>query len=89
MKIKAQQIRLGEIWYKIEYDKPVTLKKARKNVVSIVEGLVDIINILVENQIVMLKPDELEKLERDLDRIEERLKKLREEHAKMKVKAWG
>ena len=82
MKIKVQQVRLGELWYRIEYAEPVTLKQARKDVKNFVKNFVEITNILIEKQFVQLKPDELEKLKRDLDAIELHLKKLQKEYIK-------
>jgi len=82
MRIKAQQIRLGELWYSVEYEEPVTLKEARKGALSLVKNFIEITNLLIEKQFVMLKPDELEKLKRDLDAIEQHLKKLQKEYVK-------
>ena len=82
MRIKAQQIRLGELWYSVEYEEPVTLKEARKGALNLVKNFIEITNLLIEKQFVMLKPDELEKLKRDLDAIEQHLKKLQKEYVK-------
>jgi len=82
MRIRAQQIRLGEVWYRVEYAEPVTLKEARKGALNLVKNFIEITNLLIEKQFVMLKPDELEKLKRDLDAIEQHLKKLQKEYIK-------
>ncbi len=82
MKIKAQQIRFGDLTYRVEYEKPVTFKGARKGALHLAKTFIEITNLFIERQFVMLKPDELEKLERDLKAIEQHLKKLQKEYIK-------
>ena len=82
MKIKAQQIRFGELWYRVEYAEPVSLKEAKRGAINLTKNFIEITNLFIEKQFVMLKPDELEKLERDLNAIEQHLKKLQREYIK-------
>ncbi|MFA4718719.1 hypothetical protein [Pyrococcus kukulkanii] len=88
-RIKAQQIRLGDLWYRIEYKDAVPFSRARKDAISLVENVIKMIEILVEAKIVVLSRDELEKLEADLARIEKRIAVMKKELKKLKEREGG
>jgi len=84
-RIKAQQIRVGDLWWRIEYNEPVTFSQAKRDGIGLVKNTIRMIEILVEAKIVRLNPDELEKLEADLTRLEKRIEVAKKELKKALV----
>ncbi len=84
-RIKAQQIRVGDLWWKIEYNEPVTFSQAKKDAIGLIKNTIKMIEILVEAKIVRLNTDELEKLEADLTRLEKRIEVAKKELKKVLV----